>query len=75
MRTDEYYNIQVCSFSRKKGKFKGDNKKSLIENRDSVVIFRLKRNNGARLAFDAFFQCVLPDFLTDYLTTELNDFL
>ena len=47
-----------------------EKEKSLVENRDSIVIFRLKRNNGARLAFDAFFQYVLLDFLT-----ELNDFL
>ena len=70
MRTDEYYSIQVCSFSRKKKQIQGRQKKSLVENRDSIVIFRLKRNNGARLAFDAFFQYVLPDFFT-----ELNDFL
>ena len=30
MRTDEYYSIQVCSFSRKKGKFKGDKKNHML---------------------------------------------
>lgn len=42
MRTDEYYNIQVCSFSRKKGKFKGDKKNHLLRIVTALLFLGLK---------------------------------